>query len=62
MTYINIMNKFVANGLIATLVGCVVIAILESALTTEAADGLYTLAGLAIFVFGIWGAVLLYKK
>jgi len=55
-------NKIAAIGLLSTLGLTLIVGFLESAMTYALSDGLYSLAGLLFFVFGIWGAVLLLKK
>lgn len=55
------MHRFVANGLVITIVMAFVLGIFEEVLSVEAADALLTLIGLGIMTFGIWATVLLYK-
>lgn len=55
-------NKIVANGLFITIGLAVFIGIFEEAIDYEMVNSFYTLAGLGMFVFGIWAGVILYKK
>ena len=52
-------KQFVAYGLITS----VVLGVIAYVLSYDAllSDGLFTLAGLGFYVFGIWGAVCLLK-
>lgn len=55
-------NKVVATGLIATLTIAILTAVFEASIELSTEDSLYMLAGLGMFVFGIWASVLLLKK
>ena len=57
-----IMKRIIAILVLATLAFTVVVAIFESAVSYATSDALYTLAGFAMFVFGIWGSVLLLRS
>ena len=56
-------NKNIAFGIVAPLVGTVVIGFLVGAgsLSEQASGGFYSLFGLCYFIFGIWGAIRLNK-
>ena len=51
-------KQFVAYGLIVILSGTLIVAITEPL----SEDNWYALAGVGMFVFGIWSSVLLLKK
>ena len=52
-------NRFVAGGLILTIIACILTAAFAG---EETANQLYTLEGLGLFLFGTWAAILLLKK
>ena len=50
-------NKTLGVGLLCTYGITFVIVALEAGMTYYTAEGLYTLAGIAMLFFGIWGAI-----
>lgn len=54
------MNKIVASGLIISAIIGVVGAVF--AYDVNLSNALYTLAGLGLYIFGVWAAVILIKK
>ena len=55
------MHRPVAIWLFASVIGAIVVALFESAVTAEMAESLYALVGISYIVSSIWGGVLLYK-
>ncbi len=56
------MNKIIAIGILVSLGIAVIVAVVVEPNDAVMADSLYGLAGLGMFLFGIWGSVLLLKK
>ena len=56
------MNKFVGWGLVVSAGLGIAAFVLEVDEPTALTEALYTFAGLGLYVFGIWAAVLLVKK
>ena len=54
-------NQLVGTGLIVSLVLATVAYVFEAEYLSLA-DAIYTFAGFGFYIFGIWGAVLLFKK
>jgi len=55
-------NKTIAKAIVASITISILTTVFETSLSYQAVDNLYTLAGLIIIVFGIWGAVRLWKS
>ena len=55
-------NKTLGVGLLCTYAVIFVIVTFEAGMTYGTADGLYTLAGIAMLFFGIWGSIRLINK
>jgi len=55
-------NKTIAKAIVASIIISILTTVFETSLSYQAVDNLYTLAGLIIIVFGIWGAVRLWKS
>ena len=51
-------KEFVAYGLIVVLAGAIIVAITQP----SSEDSWYALVGVGMYVFGIWGSVLLLRK
>jgi len=56
------MNNFVAWGILTSITVAIINAIIVEPIDYVLADGLYTLAGLGLVVFGSWAAVILLRK
>jgi len=56
------MNKVIAICLSASISICFIAVIFTEAMTPAFEDGMYTLAGLGMIIFGIWASILLFKK
>ena len=54
------MNKIVAIGLIISAIIGIIGAVFSY--DVNFSEALYTIAGLGLYIFGIWGAVLLLRK
>ena len=54
-------NKNVSNALIVTFTFAIVLGLLESSMSPELNDGLTSLLGIAMLVFGIWAIIKLRK-
>lgn len=54
-------NKTLAIGIFISLGLSIFTAFLGSSMTYGLQDGLYTIAGFGLLLFGIWGGVRLYK-
>lgn len=50
-------NKALGTALLWTMGALMVTAIMEESFGPATADGLYTIIGFAMFVFGIWGGI-----
>ena len=55
-------KQFVASGIIISIAVALFIAIIIEPTNIALANRYYTLAGLGFFIFGIWGAILLFQN
>ena len=55
-------NKTIAKFTVAGVALAIVTGIFESSLAYSTSENLYTLSGLTMIVFGIWGSVRLWKS